>query len=205
MRASQVEHEMRRRQNEPAQAPRGGDGGDEGNDSEALPTLEADNHDLPAMSAKAWAAIEAANARWPQMFRYGGVLARVLDGAAEQVRIDPLDKGALRHHLARVARWTRAAGEAGRVPALPPAWLVDDLMAEPRPPLPVLNRLVTAPVFSSSGEILTRPGYHEAALTYYVPAPGFEVPEVPSRPSPEEVALARDLWLELVVDFPFLC
>jgi hypothetical protein len=63
---------------------------------------------------------------------------------------------------------------------------------------------VAAPVFAADGTLQTTPGYHPSSRTFYAPAPGFEIPSVPSTPSAAEVEVARRLLLEeFLGDFPF--
>jgi hypothetical protein len=76
--------------------------------------------------------------------------------------------------------------------------------AYPNIPLPVLNRVVTAPVFSPGGVLQTEPGYHPEAKVYYVPPAGLVIPPVPTNPSDADLQRAKALLLdELLVDFPF--
>jgi hypothetical protein len=73
------------------------------------------------------------------------------------------------------------------------------------PGLPVLLCIVNTPVFGRNGQLLTAPGYHPDARLLYVPAPGFAVPQIPARPTPDHVATARELICEdLLGDFPFV-
>lgn len=68
--------------------------------------------------------------------------------------------------------------------------------------LPPLLGMAEAPVMRPDGSILDRPGYDEATGLYAAFQPiRLEVPE---RPTPAQVAAARDLLLELVWDYPFV-
>ena len=69
----------------------------------------------------------------------------------------------------------------------------------------MLVGIVNTPVFGRNGTLLTAPGYHPDARLLYVPAPGFDVPPIPARPTPADVAAARALICdELLGDFPFV-
>ena len=113
----------------------------------------------------------------------------------------------MRHVLARVAHWTKEVGSGDDVQivdAMPPKDVVKDVLATPDMPLPVLTRIVEAPVFASDGTLQTDPGYHPASRTLYIPQPGFQVPNVSEQPSAEEIEQARSLFCDdLLVDFPF--
>lgn len=172
--------------------------------AERLPWINAQTQDLPVVAEAAWAALLDAN-DLPFLFRYGGIPARIErdDDGAPVVR--PLTPDRLRHVLARIARWYTATRKGDRAPALPPMHVVRDMLASPDPPLPILTRIVEAPVFTPDGSLHFTPGYCAASRTWYAPAPRFVVPAVPERPSPEEVARARQLILdELLGDFPFI-
>lgn len=175
--------------------------------SGTLPAINAGTLDLPRIAEEVWVALGEAN-RPPGIFRYGGFPARIEtdDHGAPVIRVLTHDR--LRHLLARVADWytlRRAKGEMVRRPALPPVHVVRDLLARPDPPLPILTRIVEAPVFAADGSLQTVPGYYAPSRTYYRPAPGFIVPPVPERPTPAEVTRARQLLMdELLGDFPFI-
>ena len=109
----------------------------------------------------------------------------------------------LRHELGRAAFWYVLSRD-GRVPALPPQYVVDDMLAHPNPLLPHLERVTAVPVFGPTGSLVTAPGYHVEARIYYAPATSFIVPTVPSTPTPTDLRLARTLLVEdLLGDFPF--
>src|SRR5690606_40110689 len=64
-------------------------------------------------------------------------------------------------------RWTGSGDDRRPVDALPPVHVVKDMMAAREHsgsegmPLPVIARLVEAPVFGADGSLRTQPGYHE--------------------------------------------
>jgi hypothetical protein len=119
-----------------------------------------------------------------------------------------INENRLRHILARVARWIKVrtvGGEAHVVDAMPPVNVVRDLLATPDMRLPVLSRLVEAPVFAPDGTLQTKPGYHSASRTYYVPATGLNIPKVPEHPDSADIEAARNILIDdLLPDFPFV-
>ncbi|MFA5975171.1 MAG: hypothetical protein WC859_03290 [Elusimicrobiota bacterium] len=168
-----------------------------------LPEINAGDLDLERVSAAAWDAIRAYNEP-PLLFRSGGVAMRLEadDNGAPMLRELVNDK--LRHVLARSARWYRKTLD-GKIPALPPMHVVKDMLAAADLPLPVLNRIVEAPVFSPDGQLQTEPGYHTASRTYFAVKDGFRIPEVPNAPTAADISQARSLILdELLCDFPFV-
>lgn len=168
----------------------------------ALRIIDATEENLAVITPRAWKALEIAN-RPPTLFRYGGTASRIEKGDRGEPIISKLNRYRLRHHLARAATWVFMTMK-GEEEIAPPMEVVDDVLATPDQPLPVLTRIVEAPVFASDGTLQTTPGYHPASQTYYVPADGFAVPPIAERPTTEEIALARAIIDELICDFPFL-
>jgi len=169
--------------------------------------IDAGNQDLAKVAAAAWRAILDANSP-PLLFRHAGRPARIESGDAGEPVIRQVDLDRMRHRMARVAKWTRrrkVGEETVTVAASPPRDVVRDVLATPDMELPILTRIVEAPVFAPNGNLQTTPGYHAASRTYYVPASGFSVPAVSNRPTASDVsravALIRD---DLLGDFPFV-
>lgn len=170
------------------------------------PSIDAGNRNLQEVTAQAWAAIDGAN-HPPFLFRYGGLPGRIERDDHDEPIVRLVDEDRMRHVLARVAHWTKEVGsgdEVQIVDAMPPKDVVKDVLATPDMPLPVLTRIVEAPVFASDGTLQTDPGYHPASRTLYIPQSGFQVPHVSENPSSAEIDLARSLFCDdLLVDFPF--
>lgn len=173
---------------------------------ETAPRIPMDDNDLPAMTAAAWAALQRRNDP-VRLVMFGGNPGRI-----ESVEGKPLIRGLkdnhLRYEVARAAtftQWRRQQGRAVLTTQMPPKDVIADMLATERPPLPILSRIVEAPVFGPNGELQTEPGYHPAGKTYYAPAPGFVVPAVPAIPSAADIEEAlRLIGDELYGDFPFL-
>jgi len=168
-----------------------------------LPAIDARNEDLAVATCQAWKALQEANRRRPQLFRHGEIVRIELgDQGVPVLREMTVDR--MRHALARCARYFRLSSST-RLPVAPPLPVVRDLLASPNPPLPVLTRIVEAPVFAPDGTLQTGPGYHAASRTFYYPAPDFQLPAVPEKPTEDELMRARSLILdELLCDFPFM-
>jgi hypothetical protein len=173
----------------------------------ALCKIDTSTRDLAIITPLAWTALQRANEP-PSLFRCGGAASRIETGDEGDPIIRILDQNRMRHHLARAAKWIKweKRGEDYVEKAIePPISVVNDVLATPDQPLPILSRLVEAPVFAADGTLQTMGGYHPASQTYYAPADGFLVPNVSSHPTPEEIALARTLLCdELLGDFPFV-
>jgi hypothetical protein len=184
--------------------------------------LNAGDQHLPRITAAAWEAVAFHNTP-PFLFVMGTNPVRLEATPDGATAITALNERRLCHALALAAVWHRkatrppakapalapgdpcAAIPKGHVPALPPPAVVRNMLACPSPPLPVLTRVVRAPILAPDGTLATAEGYHGITRTYYAPTPGFEVPPVAEAPSDEDIERARALILDdLLGDFPFV-
>lgn len=168
----------------------------------ALPEIDAGDMVLPSVTGQAWAAITKANEpAW--LFRVGGKPARIEAAPGEPPAIREIGEHALRGILGRVATWYKWGRDERRA-ALPPVHVVRDALSGPSIPLPLLTRIVGAPVFDIAGGLCETPGYAPATTTYFIPADGLVIPRVSRTPSQADVEGARALLVEdLLGDFPF--
>ena len=169
----------------------------------ALPALRADDGNLARAVDRTWGVLLESN-RSPWLFRSGGLPTWIVpDDEGRPVAAMVTDER-LRHMLAKLASWRRAARNGDLVPAHPPTTLIKSVLATPDPGLPVLAGIVMTPVFGRGGTLLTEPGYHPDARLFYYPTPGFTVPPIPELPTAKEIAACRSLLLDdLLGDFPF--
>lgn len=170
--------------------------------------LNAANADLVQVVAEAWSAVAASNAP-AILFAFGGIPSRLEVNEDGRAFVRPLTVEGLRLEVAGAAQFyvpkVTAEGEVQRKLVVPPTHIVAAMLAAPNPPLPPLERIVSAPVFGPQGELQVTPGYHPASRTYYQPQPGFTLPSVSDAPTKDEVERARDLLCqELLSDFPFV-
>src|SRR5262249_23219991 len=169
-----------------------------------LPTIDATERELKIITPQAWEALIAAN-KPERLFRHAGLPSRIEYGDDGGPIVHQPTKDRLRYELARAANWeaTVERGDSLITKLVhPPALVVEDVLATPDPPLPILQRIVEAPVFAPDGTLQTTPGYHRASRTYLV---GQFTIQVPSKPSKDEITAARDLFLvEQRGEFPFL-
>ena len=167
-----------------------------------LPSIRTDFKILKRATASAWAAVQSGNvpAKW---FRCGGIATRIELNDDGNPIIRELTQDRLRHLVARVAFFCRKNNKEEIVPDFPPMDIVRDMLASPDISLPILTRIVEAPVFAPDGQIQTLPGYHPGSRTYYAPAAGFVVPPVSANPSAAEIQRAKALIEDLVGEFPF--
>lgn len=166
--------------------------------------LPASDIDLAVVTSQVWEILKADNDP-PTLFRYGTIPARIEsdDDGDPLIRAMTVDR--MRHRLARHATWYRVTKNGDKVPSPPPLEVVRDVLASPDAPLPILTRIVQAPVFAADGTLHIAPGYNAKSRTYLATADGFVVPAVSNSPSQAEIKEAVDLLtVELIGDFPFV-
>ena len=88
--------------------------------------------------------------------------------------------------------------------ARPPSDVARNILASPTLPFPIVDEIVSVPVFGKDGQLLDRPGYHESDRLIYWPSKGVEFLSVDSNPTTEYVERAKYLLFDdFLVDFPF--
>lgn len=143
-------------------------GGDEavqagytGADFDALPRqeisagergIDAGDQDLARSAAAAWAALVPHNDP-PRIFRRGGALVRLRRHEDGRLAIETLGVDQLRHTMARVTDWHVVRGKRA-VPAYPPVPVIRDMLAQPDPPVPGLDRIASVPILGVDGAVL---------------------------------------------------
>jgi len=187
------------------------------------PILHADDPDLDQISVAAWEVLQGSNINPPTIFRVGSIPSRLEtdDDGAPVIRALTVER--LRQEMAVRACWYKGFGlqtllgflhplapgseeweglHKKNSNACPPRDVIQNMLAMPAIPLPVLERIVEAPVYGPDGTVETKPGYHASSRTFYAGS-GVELQPVSVDPSNTEVARAVDLVGELLNDFPF--
>ncbi len=182
----------------------------DGPESPALRSIQVNNRQLRDIIADAWTAIHTINdtkapdgTERPFLFQNGGALVRIA-GTGAQTRIEALGDTAMYGILARSANWHNVTEEA--VTAAPPSRdTARDMLVNPDPGLPPLDSVVRTPTFGKDAMLITTPGYHRSDALWMFPDDSLDIPEVPAKPTYEQIATARALLVdELLVDFPFV-
>jgi hypothetical protein len=167
-----------------------------------LAWIDTSETDTRKLARRAWIAVAERNAKDPMLFRFGNELVRIERNCSEASLTSQLTKEKLRYQLRRMANFFRVHdGEV--VLQDPPARLIEDMLAEPDAPLPMLRTLTDVPIFSADGTLINTPGYHPDSGIYYRPALGLAVPFVPERPSEADVEKAKRIIDGVLCDFPF--
>ena len=174
-------------------------------DDDTRVVINASIADARYFAPLCWDALLKAS-KTPRLFKIGAGIVRLESGDGKP-QLRDLDEPRLTFELARAAIFTKTKkrGEEEVVVVVhTPREFVRDLLADDRPPLPRLTRIVEAPVFSSNGELQTQPGYHEKSQTFFHAARGLIVPNVSDDPTPDEMTKARGLIFRPLADFPFV-
>ena len=165
--------------------------------------IDVTDLNLPEVTRKAWDAVNKANSEnnSPYLFRHVIGLVRIEKNENGEPVIRSLTDDRLRHELARVAIWVDA--RQGTI-ALPPMHVVRDMLANPDPPLPSLERIVEAPFFSKNGVLHSTPGYLKETECYYYRSSLPDLPPLPPKPSRSDIEQSLALIEgDLLGDFPF--
>lgn len=118
--------------------------------------------------------------------------------------VAPIGNVRLREILSSAIRWLRYdRRSAGNVPAMPPDWVAQSLLARETSVLPILRGVVQTPVLRADGSLLTNPGYDEESGLFFEPG-GLSVPPISDRPTRVDVEHAVTRVLDVLCDFPFV-
>lgn len=183
-------------------------GGTAGPPHEPRVQIQANDRQLPEITAEAVAALRAWNDP-PSMFIRGGDLVRVDPDEHGRPVIRPVLDHPVRWALGEAADFVNVVTDRGGTvvrPAIPPMAVARNILSSARLStwFPPLLGITGSPVVCLDGRLVTAPGYDRGTGLYYSPGPGFELPPVPHDPSPGEVADAAALVRETVEDFPFV-
>jgi len=149
-------------------------------DESELPTIFVSNKEDRDISAEAWDAIRQFNDP-PVLYQHGRQMSRVVrDPESSGVLVDTMDDQRLLHRLRRVANWKRKKLERKKddqgviqekvveynVPVS--MTTAKDMMADAEQiaSLPALRAVMTSPVVSISGELISNPGYSRTDQIY---------------------------------------
>lgn len=133
----------------------------------------------------------------PRIFRRGTTLVRVAkDADTDRPMIVTYDRHALSAELPNVVEFVKPTRGGDPVPCDPPPLVVSALLSfTDRLDLPVLNQVVTTPVFAPDGTLITEAGYSSRAHLWYEPLDGMQLmPPVSVAPTDEEIRIARE-WI----------
>lgn len=165
------------------------------------PECDADVEDLKLAARDVWGIIHAVNE--PTLFRRGGLAWLEPDDDKTRLIVKQVDTARLRHWLTQRVRFVKRT-PFGPAPTTPAGVLLGEILATPDPPVPVITRVISCPVFAADGTLHERPGYDARTRCWLELPPGFTLLRVSASPNAEERARARELLFEPFADFPFV-
>ncbi len=170
--------------------------------------VQANNRQLPEITAEAVAALRAWNDP-PSMFIRSGDLVRVDPDEHGRPVIRPVLDNHLRWALGEAADFADAVTDnRGTIirPTIPPMPVARNILSSAHLSswFPPLLGIIGAPAICLDGRLVTAPGYDSATGLYYSPGHGLDLPPIPGDPTPDQVADAAALVCDAVADFPFV-
>jgi hypothetical protein len=165
------------------------------------PAINVTNKQLLELRMEAIAALQKANQPEPVVYRRDRDTVRY-GVASDQPYLERLDWLRMRATLSDAALFY---ADSNFTPTFPPRALAEDLLACSLPPdvFPEIVGVQSLPIVRADGSICTVPGYDTGTKLYYHAPAGFCLAAVPDRPTADDVEKAKEVLLDLVVDFPF--
>jgi hypothetical protein len=141
----------------------------------------------------------------PTLFRHGYEIAEVVEiKEIGEATIDVLIQQEFQRALEQKIGFFKCNDEGQVIHHSAPKDLVSHLYHRRDLPLPYLERITRAPVFSEDGKLVVTPGYHRSARAFYAPPADLDVPTLPTRVSGEDLRKARQIIVEeWMGDIPF--
>jgi hypothetical protein len=160
---------------------------------------------LPAITAEALAALQAANVP-PELFVRSGRMVAVIRDERDRHVIADVSEAGLRGRMARSGFYYKLSKNEERIECAPPLDVVRDILALPPSvwKLPALETLIETPFLRPDGTVCTNPGYDSATYLFYAPAPGLRLPAIPEAPMIDNVDVMLELIDSAIGDFPFV-
>jgi putative DNA primase/helicase len=174
-----------------------------------LPTIKANNIELSDLRKQAWDAINKSN-NPPYLFTSPQGICRIVEDKFQdnfQVFLKVLYKYDIRHILSSVAHWSKERFTKDDIlyeDTPPPMEVCIDLLCDIDPPLPYLDSIIHAPVFTRDGKIHSKSGYSKDSRKFLFLSKSLTIPDIPLRPTGLDKNRAKIILEELLCDFPFV-
>lgn len=160
--------------------------------------------DVRDVSNDAMRLILAQPATTQDTFAKGGEVCRVVRHETQGAIISPHNTATLRAKLRDIALWRRRLNDGSTTPADPTSTVAEDILAKGADALPVINRVVCAPVMRADGSILLDAGYDASSRLYFAAPANYKPPVIPLAPSQADAVAAMSRLADVVCDFPFV-
>lgn len=160
------------------------------------PVIDIDKLNLDDVAKEVWKYLQEFN-NPVFLFRRDGKLCRMESDDDGIPVANSLDKHRMNFLLMTLFNWTNMTLSQ----LCPPRDLASHLLANPNPPVPTLRRIVLAPIFTASGNLIFKPCEYADGIQY-LPPKSFHLRTIPSCPSEADVRSAVDfLQHNLLADF----
>jgi hypothetical protein len=164
--------------------------------------IDACSQNLPKITGEAWIALSKNN-NPPRIFQHVSGIIRVVNGFNGISKVENIGVDELRYELTRAVDWFKQ-GKSQKQEAYPPSIICRDMLANPNPPLPVLERLIFHPIYSKDGILHIEDGYNDKTKCYFARPHNLVIPEVPQKPKKVDLSRAKEILEELFSGFPFV-
>lgn len=188
-----------------AQSASGNHNGDSSDGSD-LTDIIVTNRQQRDITNEAITALEA-NQHAHSLFIRMGRLVRLRTQISSKIQapeIDEVNPDIVRHMMSLTANYKRITSRDDILNCAPPIDIARDIIARGMWEFPHLDAVTESPVMRPDGSVLTEPGYDESTRLYYAPSGALTMPEIPTNPTANEIAAARDCIEDILWDFPFV-
>lgn len=165
---------------------------------------------LPDMSRDGIDALQEANEP-PRLFIRGGEMVFPDRDEKGIPFIRALTEHGLKGELARAAEWCHRVKDkeegVREVTANPTLEIARDILCRPTHEwgLYPLASITQTPIIDlENGKFRDTEGYDLRTCTYYLPSPGFTIPEIPEKPTEEDISRGKDTIEDIFCNFPFV-
>ena len=162
-------------------------------------TVITNNAQLRTKAAALWAGVHTNN-HPRRLFSFNRQIARIKE---DEAKVELLDVNTAKYEFARLVNWMQESKNEWGTHVDPSLNVIGDALSTHKPPLPVLTQVVSIPIVTSEGRLITRPGYDAESGVFYA-AESACLPQINSAATKQD-ALDALKWIEdeVLVDFPF--
>jgi hypothetical protein len=162
-------------------------------------TVITNNQQLRTKAAALWAGVHTNN-QPIRLFSFNRQIARIKEDDAE---VEILDMNTAKYEFARLVNWMQESKNEWGTHVDPSQNVIGDALSTHKPPLPELTQVVSIPIVTSEGRLITVPGYDAESGVFYAAESGC-LPQINSAATKQD-ALDALKWIEeeILVDFPF--
>ena len=162
-------------------------------------TVITNNQQLRTKAAALWAGVHTNN-HPRRLFSFNRQIARIKE---DDAKVEILDMNTAKYEFARLVNWMQESKNDWGTHVDPSQNVIGDALSTHKPPLPELTQVVSIPIVTSEGRLITAPGYDAESGVFYAAESGC-LPQINSAATKRDALDALN-WIEeeILVDFPF--